>query len=428
MKHQNASGRKRVLVIGSGGREHALIWKFAQSPLVSQIYAVPGNVGIAGEPKVTPILCPADHRSVVEVAKQRSVDLVVIGPEAPLIDGIADVLEDAGILVFGPRKRGARLEGSKSFAKDLMAQYGIATAPYRYFDDLGSAKTHIQEQPLPVVVKTDGLAAGKGTLVAETHAEAIAFAEAKLASHRRIIVEEFLGGEEATFTCLVSGGRFVPWPTAQDHKRLLESDCGPMTGGMGAISPAAAVDEDLQVRIMAEVIIPLLRSLEVEMIPYTGFLYVGLMIVDGKPYVLEFNCRLGDPEAQPLLMRLQDDLFPILYGAARGKFYPTRWDPRPAVCVVLAAHGYPDNPRRGDVIIGLETVQNSEGIKVFHAGTAFQNRKTVTAGGRVLGVTAMGVTVREARERAYQAVEKIHFDGMHYRRDIGHRALEREMR
>ena len=427
MKHPNTSRRKRVLVIGGGGREHVLVWALAKSPQVSKVFALPGNAGIAGEPKVTPILCPADHRSVVEAAKQRSVDLVVIGPEAPLVDGMTDALEDAGILVFGPRQRGAMLEGSKSFAKDLMTQYGIPTAPYRHFDDLGSAETYIQEHPLPVVVKADGLAAGKGTLVAETHAEAIVFAEAKLASHRRIVVEEFLEGEEATFTCLVSGGRFVSWPTTQDHKRLLESDCGPMTGGMGAYSPAPAVDEDLHVRIIAEVITPLLRGLEIEMIPYTGFLYVGLKIVNGEPYVLEFNCRLGDPEAQPLLMRLQDDLFPILYGAARGKFYPTRWDPRPAVCVVLAAHGYPDNPRQGDQISGLDALVGQEDIKVFHAGTKFHNSALVTEGGRVLGVTAMGTTVREARERVYTAIEKIYFEGMQYRLDIGWRAVVREV-
>ena len=416
----------RVAVIGGGGREHALVWKLAQSPLVGQILAVPGNPGMAGEPKTVCLVVGPDNGNIVQAAKERSVDFVVIGPEAHIAAGLADAFDKAGILVLGPRKSGAILEASKIFAKDLMVRNGIPTAPYQWFDLYAAASRYILGHPLPVVVKADGLASGKGTTVARTKAEALAAARKWLAKGR-IVVEEFLDGEEASFICLVSGTRFTLWPTSQDHKRLLDGDQGPMTGGMGAYSPAPVMDESTVGRTIAEIVVPLLRALDIEMIPYTGPLYIGLMITADGPKVLEFNCRLGDPEAQVLLMRLQSDLFLILSGAARGEFHePSLWDSRPAVCVVLAAHGYPENPRTRDEISGLDAADAIEEVKVFHAGTEYRDKKLVTAGGRILGVTAMGDTIQEAKDRAYQAVEKIHFAGMHYRGDIGWRALERD--
>lgn len=416
----------RVMVVGNGGREHALVWKLVQSPLVSQVYAVPGNPGIAEEPKTTCLMVPPNNANIVQAAKERGVEFVVIGPESYLVAGLADALDEAGILVLGPRKCGAMLEASKVFAKDLMARNGIPTAPYQWFDSFAAAEKYICGHPLPVVVKADGLAAGKGTTVANTKAEALE-AAAKWLTKGRIVVEEFLDGEEASFTCLVSGTRFTLWPTSQDHKRLLDGDEGPMTGGIGAYSPAPVMDELIVGRTNAEIVVPLLRALDVEMIPYTGFLYIGLMITAEGPKVLEFNCRLGDPEAQSLLMRLRSDLLQILFGAARGEFHePTFWDPRPAVCVVLTAADYPNESRRQAVISGLEAIGAFEDVKVFHAGTEYRNGKLVTAGGRVLGVAALGESVSQAREIAYGAIRKIHFPGMHYRKDIGHCAVSRE--
>ena len=418
----------RVMVIGDGGREHALVWKLAQSPLVGQIYAVPGNAGMAQEPKTTPYLVPPDHKSIVAAAKTQSIDLVVIGPEAPLADGLADLLEDAGILVLGPRKLGAALEASKVSAKDFMTRHGIPTAPYAHFNDLHAAEEYIRSCSFPVVIKADGLSRGKGTEIAETP-EAALLAVRKWLAQGRIVVEKFLDGEEATYTRLVAGGAALPFPSSQDHKRLLDRDRGPMTGGMGAYSPAPVVDDAVEERIYEGIIIPLLRGLEVEMISYTGFLYIGLMIVDGRPYVLEFNCRLGDPEAQALLMRFDGDLATLFFQAARGKLEQAllEWDPRPAVCVVLAAAGYPNESRKRDVIWGLEHVGTLEDVKVFHAGTEYSSGKVVTTGGRVLGVTAKGDSVGQARETAYQVVKKIRFPGMQYRSDIGHRAVAREV-
>lgn len=420
----------RALVVGSGGREHALVWRLSQSPLVRKIFAVPGNPGIANEPKTE--LVPNNLQdpgtyipAIVDFAVRERVDLVVVGPEAPLVAGLADALNKAGVLVLGPRKVGAILEGSKCFAKDLMARYEIPTAPYRCFDALEPAEEYIRQHPLPVMIKADGLAGGKGTTVAETAAEALAAARKWLAKGR-IVVEEFLDGEEASFTCLVSGTKFTLWPTSQDHKRLLDGDRGPMTGGMGAYSPAPVMDEFMVGRTVGEIVVPLLRALDVEMIPYTGFLYIGLMITADGPKVLEFNCRLGDPEAQVLFMRLKSDLFLILSGAARGEFRePSLWDSRPAVCVVLAAAGYPDAVRTGDRIYG-EVDPSDPDIKVFHAGTAIQDGCLVTAGGRVLGLTAIGKTYPATHERAYAAASMIYWDGLQCRKDIGWRALARE--
>ena len=424
---ENLSGL-RVMVVGDGGREHALIWKLAQSPLVGRVYAVPGNAGTAQEPKTTPYLVSPDHKSIVAATKARAIDLVVIGPEAPLADGLADALDDANILVLGPKKLGAALEASKVFAKDFMTRHGIPTAPYAHFSEFQAAEEYIRSCPLPVVIKADGLSRGKGTAIARTAEEAFQAARKKLAQGR-IVVEKFLDGEEATYTCLVAGGAALPFPSSQDHKRLLEQDRGPMTGGMGPYAPAPGVDAAMEERVYEEIVLPLLRGLEVEMISYTGFLYIGLMIMDGRPYVLEFNCRLGDPEAQALLMRFEGDLATLLFRAARGKLESSllAWDPRPAICVVLAAAGYPNEPRKRDVIAGLEEAQTLPDVKVFHAGTEYSGGKVVTAGGRVLGVTAMGNSVGQAREIAYSAIKKISFPGMHYRRDIGHRAVAREM-
>ncbi len=417
----------RVMVVGEGGREHALVWKLAQSPHVGEILAVPGNPGMAGEPKTVCLMVPPDNASIAAAAKERGVDFAVIGPEAHIAAGLADAFDEAGILVLGPRTSGAILESSKVVAKDLMAHNGIPTAPYRWFDSLAAAQEYLSRHSLPVVVKADGLAAGKGATVARTKAEALAAAARWLAKDR-IVVEEFLPGEEASFTCLVSGTRFVLWPTSQDHKRLLDGDQGPMTGGMGAYSPAPVMDESTVGRTIAEIVLPLLRALDIEMIPYTGFLYIGLMITAEGPQVLEFNCRLGDPEAQALLMRFRGDLAVALYQAAQGKWDGFRydWDPRPAICVVLATHGYPENPRTRDVISGLDAASAIEGVKVFHAGTEYRDGKLVTAGGRILGVTAMGEKLSEARDRAYRAAEEIQFEGKYYRRDIGHRGIARE--
>lgn len=417
----------RIMTIGEGGREHAIVWKLSQSPTVGQIYAVPGNPGIAEEPKTTCLLVPPDHASLVGTAREYSVDLVVIGPDAPLAAGLADAFEDAGILVLGPRKRGARIEASKCFAKDFMASYGIPTAPYRWFDSLAPAEEYIRGHPLPVVVKADGLARGKGTTIAESTGEAIAAAR-KWLSRGRIVVEEFLNGEEASFTRLVAGGAALPLPSSQDHKRLWDGDRGPMTGGMGAYSPAPVVDAEVEERVYNEILVSFLRGLEVEMISYTGFLYIGLMIVGGRPYVLEFNCRLGDPEAQAILMRFNGDLAQLLLNAASGKLERAvlGWDPRPAVTVVLAAAGYPNEPRKQDVISGLQELGGQD-VKVFHAGTEYRNGKLVTVGGRVLALTALGETVTKAQDVAYRTIGKIHFPGMQYRKDIGHRAVAREV-
>ena len=420
----------RVMVVGSGGREHALVWKISQSPWVERVFVPMANAGIAMESKTVPVAYADDNASIVGAAKERSVDLVVIGPDRYIVGGLADACDDAGLLVFGTRKRAAKLEGSKCYAKDLMARYNIPTAPYRCFDTADQkAWAYIRQHRLPVVIKADGLAGGKGTKVCRTVDEALAWARQWL-SKGSIVVEEFLDGEEASFTGIVVSGTFLPWKSSQDHKHLRDGDQGPRTGGMGAYSPAPVLDPEVHKKVMKWIIAPLFRGLEVEMIPYTGFLYVGLMVVKGEPCVLEFNCRLGDPEAQGLLMRLKSDLASALYQASQGKTEGLRfeWDPRPALCVVLAAHGYPGDPRKGDAITGLDAAGSLKGVKVFHAGTEYRGGKIVTAGGRIMGVTAMADTIQQARDRAYQAVEQVRFEEMHYRQDIGWRALEREVK
>lgn len=426
----------KVLVVGGGGREHALAWKCARSPRVDEVLAAPGNAGTAREPKVRNVdVDAADVEAVVALARAEGVDLAVVGPEAPLVAGIADALAGAGVRCFGPRRAAAELEGSKVFTKDFLARHGIPTARYETFDDAEAACARIAEWGAPVVVKADGLAAGKGVTVARSVGEAQAAARAMLAegafgeAGRRVVVEEFLEGEEASFIVMVgTDGAVLPLATSQDHKAVGEGDTGPNTGGMGAYSPAPVVTPEIHRRIMDEVILPTVRGLEAEGRPYVGFLYAGLMIgPDGTPRVLEFNVRFGDPEAQPVLMRLRSDLMDLMEAALDGRLgeVGAEWDPRAALGVVLAAGGYPGAYRKGDVIEGLPEAE-PEDVKVFHAGTRLrEDGRVLTAGGRVLCVTALGETVAAAQRRAYEVAARIRWPDVYYRRDIGHRAIAR---
>jgi phosphoribosylamine--glycine ligase len=422
-----------VLVIGAGGREHALAWKIARSPRVGKVFVAPGNGGTALEPELTNVAV-TDVAELVAFARAEQVALTVVGPEVPLAAGVVDAFRATGLRIFGPTRAAAQLESSKDFAKAFMVRHGIPTAAYRTFTDASAAHAYVAEQGAPIVVKADGLAAGKGVVVAETTGEAHDAIDAmffgnRLAIHHneagaRVVVEERLAGEEASFIVMADGRNVLPLASSQDHKRLLDGDRGPNTGGMGAYSPAPVVTPAVHARIMREIILPAVQGMAAEGIPYTGFLYAGVMIdTAGKPRTLEFNCRLGDPEAQPILMRLKSDLVDLLEHAASGTLdhADPEWDRRSALGVVLAAEGYPDNPRRGDPISGLNAV--TEECKVFHAGTLLAEGKAVTAGGRVLCVTALGETVRQAQRTAYAAVDAIHFDGMQYRKDIGNRAL-----
>ena len=424
----------RVLVVGGGGREHALAWKLSRSKRVERVYVAPGNAGTAREPGVTNVPVAADDvPGLVALAQREGVGLTVVGPEAPLVLGVTDAFAAAGLRCLGPSRAAAQLEGSKAFAKDFLARHGIPTAAYATFTTLGDAVAYIRRCGAPVVVKADGLAAGKGVVVAESAEEAIAAAREMLegqalgpAGHK-VVVEVKLVGEEASFICLVGGGTALALATCQDHKAAGDGDTGPNTGGMGAYSPAPVVTPEVHARVMEEVIRPTVHGMAAEGAPYVGFLYAGLMISpQGDPKVLEFNCRLGDPETQPLLMRLRSDLVELCEAALDGRIERVQadWDPRPALGVVLAAAGYPGPVRQGDVIAGLEA--ESEDARVFHAGTALRDGQVVTAGGRVLCVTALGATVGEAQRRAYARVAGIGWAGMQYRRDIGYRALARE--
>ena len=424
----------RVLVIGGGGREHALAWTLARSPRVERVYVAPGNAGTGREPGVENVPLAADDvPGLVAFARDRGIGLTVVGPEAPLVLGVTDAFAAAGLHCLGPSRAAARLEGSKAFSKDFLARHNIPTAAYRSFTDAGEAERHIRAVGAPLVVKADGLAAGKGVVLAATVEEAVAAARGMLEGEafgeagRRVVVEEFLAGEEASFICLVDGRNALPFATSQDHKAAYDGDSGPNTGGMGAYSPAPVVTPEVHRRVMEEVIEPTVRGMAAEGSPYVGFLYAGLMISpDGVPRVLEFNCRLGDPETQPLLMRLRSDLVDLAEAALDGHLdrVEARWDPRPALGVVLAAEGYPGSVRKGDAIEGLEG--DAPETKVFHAGTADRDGRVVTAGGRVLCVTALGATVAEAQQRAYARASRIAWSGMHYRRDIGYRAVARE--
>jgi phosphoribosylamine--glycine ligase len=422
-----------VLVIGSGGREHALAWKIAQSPRVAKVFVAPGNAGTAHEPALVNVGATAIE-DLIALAQAEQVALTVVGPEAPLAAGVVDAFRAAGLKIFGPTRAAARLESSKDYAKAFMARHGIPTAAYQSFADSADAHAYVDKRGAPIVIKADGLAAGKGVVVAtrvdEAHAaiDSMLLAKDQAIRHNeagaRVVIEEHLSGEEASFIVMAHGRNVLPLASTQDHKRLLDGDRGPNTGGMGAYSPAPVVTPEVHARIMREIIVPTLNGMADEGVPYSGFLYAGLMIdAEGNPRTLEFNCRLGDPEAQPIMMRLKSDLVALLEHATAGTLdqIDAEWDRRAALGVVLAAAGYPGNPRGGDPISGLDAVPDE--CKAFHAGTALVDGRPVTAGGRVLCVTALGETVRQAQRSAYAAVAAIHFDGMQYRRDIGDRAL-----
>jgi phosphoribosylamine--glycine ligase len=423
-----------VLVIGSGGREHALAWKVAQSQRVSKVYVAPGNAGTALEPRCENVPVAAeDVAGLLAFANEHRVGLTIVGPEAPLVLGVVDAFRAAGLPCFGPTRDGARLEGSKAYTKDFLARHGIPTAKYANFTRDTFDPAFVRSQRLPVVVKADGLAAGKGVIIAATHEEAIATATGMFegsfgAAGAKVVVEEFLPGEEASFIVMVDGEHVLPLATSQDRKRLKDCDEGPNTGGMGAYSPAPVVTPEAHARIMREVILPTVRGLAAEGTPYVGFLYAGVMIhPDGTPNVLEFNCRFGDPETQPIMMRLQSDLTVLVEAALDGRLHEVeaQWDPRAAVGVVLAAGGYPDAPRKGDAIHGLDAAAKLPG-KVFHAGTTRDGDRVVTSGGRVLCAVGLGDTVRAAQAQAYALAAAICWDGLQYRRDIGYRAIARE--
>jgi phosphoribosylamine--glycine ligase len=419
----------KILVIGSGGREHALAWKLSCSPRVSRVFVAPGNAGTALEEAMDNVAA-ATIQELITFAKNEGIALTVVGPEAPLAEGVVDAFRLAGLKIFGPSQRAARLESSKDFAKAFMARHGIPTAMYATFDDAAQAHAYIERQGAPIVIKADGLAAGKGVVVAATAAEAHAAVDSMLTQNKlgaagaRVVIEQCLDGEEASFIVLSDGRNVLPLASSQDHKRLLDGDRGPNTGGMGAYSPAPVITPRVHAKIMREVIAPAISGMEEEGMPYVGFLYAGLMVgKDGALKVLEFNCRLGDPETQPILMRLKSDLLTLIESALHGSLdrAEAQWDPRVALAVVLAAHGYPETPRKGDVITGLPAA--GEDYRVFHAGTVLDGASVRVSGGRVLTVTALGHNVRTAQRRAYEIADKIHYAGMQLRRDIGHHAL-----
>lgn len=429
----------KVLVVGGGGREHALAWKLSQSERIQKVYVAPGNGGTARDPNLVDVPI-TDVKALREWAQQEKIELTVVGPEAPLAAGVVDEFRAHGMRIFGPTKAAAQLESSKAFSKAFMQRHGIPTAIYETFTDPVQAHAYIDKMGAPIVVKADGLAAGKGVVVAMTAAEAheaidfmlldnqlgvVHNAGADGAAVPRVVIEEFLQGEEASFIVLCDGQNVVALATSQDHKRLLDHDEGPNTGGMGAYSPAPVVTAQVHARAMREVILPTIKGMEKDGIPYTGFLYAGLMIDgNGLPKTLEFNCRMGDPETQPIMMRLKTDLVEVMLAATSGKLdtLELEWDRRPALGVVMAAAGYPMNPRKGDVITGLP--QDEPDAMVFHAGTSAVNGQTVTSGGRVLCVTVLADSVKQAQQKAYEVAKGIHFAGQQYRKDIGYRAIK----
>jgi phosphoribosylamine--glycine ligase len=425
----------KILIIGGGGREHALAWKAAQSPGVDKVYVAPGNGGTAVEPGCENVSIAADDvDGLLRYARERHIDLTIVGPETPLVLGVVDRFSAAGLPCFGPTRAGAQLEGSKTFAKDFLARHHIPTAAYATFTEVPAAMAYIKKLGAPLVVKADGLAAGKGVIIAANADEAIAAVQDMLEGNAfgsagaRVVIEEFLEGEEASFIVMVDGEHILPLATSQDHKRLLDGDLGPNTGGMGAYSPAPVVTPALHARIMREVIEPTVRGMAAEGHAYTGFLYAGIMVTaDGAPKVLEYNCRFGDPETQPILLRLKSDLVPLVLAALAGRLdqVEAQWDERTALGVVMAAGGYPGAYRKGDVIHGLPDTAAAD-VKVFHAGTALRNGEVVTTGGRVLCVTALGSRVADAQRRAYAALNAINWRGVQYRHDIGYRAMARE--
>jgi phosphoribosylamine--glycine ligase len=420
-----------VLLIGGGGREHALAWKLKQSPLLEALFCAPGNAGIA-EVAECVALDVADHDAVAQFCRDKDIGLVVVGPEAPLVAGLADDLETQGIAVFGPSKAAAQLEGSKGYTKDLCAEYGIPTAAYGRFREAPPAKSYVAAQPLPVVVKADGLAAGKGVVIANSHFEAYSAIDACFSgafgeAGAEVVVEEHLNGEEASFFALVGGETALPLATAQDHKRAHDGDTGPNTGGMGAYSPAPVMDETLCKRVMDEIIMPTVAAMKTRGTPFKGVLYAGLMIQDGAPKLIEYNVRFGDPETQTLVMRLKSDFLPALLATARGKLggHSLDWHDEAALCVVMAAEGYPGDYRKGTEIKGLDEAAAGADVEIFHAGTKREGGRILATGGRVLGVTARGQDIGTAQARAYAAVDKIDWPGGFCRRDIGWRAVKR---
>jgi phosphoribosylamine--glycine ligase len=420
----------KVLVIGGGGREHALVWKLSQSPRVKEILCAPGNGGISQSARCLAITAD-DLEGLVRFAKDEKIDLTVVGPELPLTLGIVDLFQKEKLRIFGATKGAAQLEGSKAFAKDLMHQYNIPSARYQLFDNRDQGVAYIKKEGVPIVVKADGLAAGKGVILAKTEEEAIEALDAIMVKRifgeagNRVVIEEWLEGEEASFIAFSDGERVLPLASSQDHKAIYDADQGPNTGGMGAYSPAPVVTPDVHDRIMKEIMIPTVKALAAEGYPYQGVLYAGLMIKEGEPKVLEFNCRLGDPETQPIFMRMGGDLIPVMEACIEGDLTGVEiaWDPRTAVCVVMASQGYPGSYEKGKRIEGLDKVNAMEGVFVFHAGTKVEDDHFVTAGGRVLGVTGLGKGIKEAMERAYRAVAEITWEGAHFRTDIGKKAL-----
>jgi len=425
----------KVMIIGSGGREHALAWKAASSPRVEQVFVVPGNAGTAREPGVMNVQIDiSDFAALADFAKIQRVGLTIIGPEGPLVDGIVDYFSGAGLPCFGPSKGAAQLEGSKAFTKDFLARHNIPTAGYANFTEVEPALAYLRTQSLPIVIKADGLAAGKGVIIAQSAAEAESTVREMLAGNsfgaagHRVVIEEFMAGEEASFIAIVDGTTALPFATSQDHKARDDGDQGPNTGGMGAYSPAPVVTPDIHDRVMQEVIMPTVRGMAAEGNTYVGFLYAGLMIAaDGSPRVVEFNCRFGDPEAQPVMMRLNTDLIDLCESALTGTLHDMNidFDPRAAVGVVLAAGGYPDHYAKGDVIQGLDT-PSPEASKLFHAGTRLEGNNVVTNGGRVMCATALGTSVSEATRTAYALAGNIHWNKLYYRKDIAWRAIARE--
>jgi phosphoribosylamine--glycine ligase len=420
----------KVLVVGGGGREHALVWKIARSPKVSKVYCAPGNAGISEQATIIPVKAN-DLNGLLGFALKEKIDLTVVGPEDPLTRGVVDLFESEGLSIFGASRKAAEIEGSKAFAKEMMKKYYIPTAFYEIFDNQKEAVEYIRKQGAPIVVKADGLAAGKGVIVCKTVEEAIQSVQKIMVEKifgeagNRVVIEEYLVGEEASYIAFTDGKAILPMASSQDHKPIFDGDQGPNTGGMGAYSPAPVVTEEVHERIIEKILRPIIYGMEEEGRTYRGVLYAGLMIDDGHPKVLEFNARFGDPETQPVLMRMRGDIIPILEACMNGTLsqHQVEWDKRASVSVVMASKGYPENYEKGKVIRGLEEVSKMEGVFVFHAGTALKDGEMVTNGGRVLGVTGLGEDIPKAIERAYQAVKKISWDGVHYRTDIGQKAL-----
>ena len=423
-----------ILVLGSGGREHALSWKIAQDAKVSTVFVAPGNAGTANEDKCQNVqLDILDNVAIVEFAKNNQIDLIIVGPEAPLVNGVVDAARLAGLKIWGPTQYAAQLEGSKAFAKDFLKKHNIPTAFYEVFTEVAPAKAYVEQHGAPIVIKADGLAAGKGVIVAMTNEEAFAAIDDMLAGNKfgnagsRVVIEQFLEGEEASFICMIDGNNILPMATSQDHKRIFEGDQGPNTGGMGAYSPAPVVTDEVFQRVMDQIMRPTVDGMKKDGHDYTGFLYAGLMIdSDGQPRVIEFNCRFGDPETQPIMMRLQSSLVDLVEAGIAGNLpSEAQWDERKSIGVVLAAEGYPESVRKGDVISGLG--QSPEDTKIFHAGTALtEDGHVITSGGRVLCVTALGESVLEAQINALEVCGQVTFTGMQYRSDIGYRAIARE--